>query len=118
MLFLVVSTPRPEQPSTVSKRRLGFWRWLDPLLQSGAARCGYARAGRGAVVIFDVDSNETLHRLLNEWGEIIPATFDVYPLVDIPASQAFLASAGKPSKGLKEAKPGKKAKGVARVGKT
>ena len=127
VLFLVVSTPRPEQPSTVAKRRQGFWRWLEPLLQAGNARCGYARTGRGAVVIFDIDSNETLHRLLNEWGEIIPATFDVYPLVDIPASKAFLAAsgvakqdakadkAGKSGKATKSSKSGKKAKGDTRA---
>jgi hypothetical protein len=40
--------------------------------------------------LFDVDSNETLHRLLNEWSEIIPAGFDLYPLIDTAAARAFL----------------------------
>ena len=43
----------------------------------------------GWVVLFDVPDNETLHRLMNEWAEIIPATFEVYPLIDTGAAQAF-----------------------------
>ena len=92
MLFLVISTPRPEKPSTMAASRQAFWHWMDPHLKSGLAQCSYARTGRGAVAVFNVDSNETLHRLLNEWAEIIPATFDVYPLVDISASRKLLAN--------------------------
>ena len=51
-------------------------------LERGLAKSFYARTGRGAVALFDVDSNETLHGLLNEWAEIIPAEFDIYPLID------------------------------------
>ena len=50
----------------------------------------WARAGRGAVVLFDVPDNETLHRLMNEWAEIIPAHFDVYPLIDPDKAKAYL----------------------------
>jgi len=53
--------------------------------------------------VFDVDSNETLHRLLNEWAEIIPATFEVYPLIDVEASRKFLAKQTKPAKRFKSA---------------
>ncbi|MFN0314514.1 MAG: DUF3303 domain-containing protein [Burkholderiales bacterium] len=91
MLFMVVSTPRPEKPSAMTRLRQSFWRWIDPHLKSGMARWTYARCGRGAVALFDVDSNATLHRLLNEWAEIIPANFDVYPLVDVAQSRKFLA---------------------------
>jgi hypothetical protein len=90
MLFLVVSAPRPEKPSSVAAARLGFWRWMAPHLESGVALCAYGRTGRGAVAVFNVDSNETLHRLLSEWAEIIPAQFDVYPLVDVAASRKLL----------------------------
>ena len=47
--------------------------------------------------MLDVDSNEALHRILNEWADIIPAHFDVYPLVDLAATQKMLAeqAAGK-----------------------
>ena len=71
-------------------RRQRYWRWIEPLQKSGAVRWVYARTGRGAVVLFDVDSNETLHRLLNERGEIIPATFEIYPLIDAKAAKQFL----------------------------
>ncbi len=94
MLFMVISTPRPEQPSRMTKLRLAFWRWIDPHLASGLVRWTYARTGRGAVALFDVDSNETLHRLLNEWAEIIPAQFDIYPLIDVEQSRRFLQRQG------------------------
>jgi hypothetical protein len=33
-----------------------------------------------------------LHRILNEWADIIPAEFAVYPLVDLEAPQKMLAA--------------------------
>ena len=92
MLFLVISTPRPDKPTTLVDARSKYWEWMNPLLESGMAKSVYARAGRGAVALFDVDSNETLHRLMNEWAEIIPAHMDVYPLLDVDAAKSFLAS--------------------------
>ncbi len=92
MLFLVISTPRPEKPTTLVDARSKYWDWMNPLLANGMAKSVYARAGRGAVALFDVDSNETLHRLMNEWAEIIPAHMDVYPLLDVDAAKSFLAS--------------------------
>jgi muconolactone delta-isomerase len=92
MLFLVISTPRPEKPSTLIDARSRYWDWMNPLLESGMARSVYARAGRGAVALFDVDSNETLHRLMNEWADIIPAHMEVYPLLDVATAKDFLAS--------------------------
>ena len=35
-------------------------------------------------------TNETLHRLLNEWAELIPATFEVLPLIDAGNAKAYL----------------------------
>jgi muconolactone delta-isomerase len=92
MLFLIISTPRPERPTTVIEARSRHWVWLRPMLDSGMCRSIHARAGRGAVALFDVDSNEALHRVMNEWADIIPATFDVYPLINPDAAQAYLAS--------------------------
>jgi len=92
MLFLVISTPRPERPTTLVDARSKYWEWMNPLLASGMAKSVYARAGRGAVALFDVDSNETLHRLMNEWADIIPAHMDVYPLLDVDAAKSFLAT--------------------------
>jgi muconolactone delta-isomerase len=90
MLFLVVSTPRADRPTEMAPRRRDYWRWLAPLQAAGTCRHVFARAGRGAVAVFEVASNEELHRLLNEWAEIIPAHFDVYPLIDTAAAKAYL----------------------------
>ncbi len=92
MLFLVISNPRPERPSEVAKARQGFWPWMSAYQAQGICKHIYPRVGRGAVAIFDVESNEVLHRILNEWAEIIPAQFETYPLVDRAATKAVLAA--------------------------
>ena len=92
MLFLVVSTPRPERPSDLAATRQSFWPWIAKYQASGACRHVYARVGRGAVAVFDVESNEVLHRILNEWADIIPAHFDAYPLLDVDAAKQLLAA--------------------------
>jgi len=91
-LFLVVSTPRPERPSEQAARRQTFWPWINQYEASGVCKHIYPRVGRGAVAVFGVDSNDQLHRILNEWADIIPAEFDVYPLVDIEATRKMLAA--------------------------
>lgn len=90
MLFMVISTPRPEPPSTMTGKRQAYWRWLSPLQESGMCKGVWARTGRGAIALFDVPDNETLHRLMNEWAEIIPAHFEVYPLIDPDKAKAYL----------------------------
>ena len=95
MLFLVISSPRPERPSAVASRRRAFWRWLDPKLKSGTALFAYARVGRGLVTAFDVRSHEELHALLNEWADLIPAQFEVLPLIDPARAKRFLAKKGR-----------------------
>lgn len=92
MLFLVISTPRPERPSDLAATRQTFWPWIHGYEQRGVCKHIYARVGRGAAAIFDVDSNETLHIILNEWADIIPAHFDTYPLVDLAATKQMLAA--------------------------
>jgi len=92
MLFLVVSTPRPERSSDVAAARQSFWPWIATYRTSGVCRQIYPRVGRGAVAIFDVASHADLHRILNEWADIIPAHFDTYPLVDIATTEALLAA--------------------------
>jgi hypothetical protein len=92
MLFLVISTPRPERPSDVLQDRHRYWEWLAPLRAAGTVRSVHARVGRGAVVLFEVDSHATLHRLVNEWADIIPAQFDIHPLLDADAATAFLGA--------------------------
>jgi hypothetical protein len=33
-----------------------------------------------------------LHKILNEWADIVPAHFDVYPLIDAQAANRALAA--------------------------
>lgn len=91
MLIMVITTPRADPPSTMTRRRQKLWRWIAPLVKSRRVQWVYARPGRGAVALFDVASHEQLHALLNEWAEIIPATFELYPLIEAAAAQRFLA---------------------------
>ncbi len=95
MLFLVISNPRAEPPSSVVAARQRYWDWIAPLQASGEVRFVYARVGRGAVVLFDVPSNEVLHQRLNEWQDIIPVQFETYPLIDPEAAQQFLRTGGR-----------------------
>ena len=48
MLFLVISTPRPERPSEWAAARRKSWDWWEPLEKKGVVKWYYARAGRGA----------------------------------------------------------------------
>lgn len=92
MLFLVISNPRPERPSELAATRQTFWPWIARYQEQGICKHIYARIGRGAVAVFEVESNLVLHRILNEWADIIPAEFDTYPLVDVAATKSLLAS--------------------------
>ena len=90
MLFMVISTPRPEKPSVVTPSRQAYWEWLAPLQKKGMCKGVWARTGRGAIALLDVPDNETLHKLLNEWAEIIPATFELYPVIDPGPAKDYL----------------------------
>ena len=90
MLFLVISTPAPVRPCMVTQSREQFWRWIAPLEESGTVKSFYARPGRGAVVALEVATNEALHALLNQWAEMIPATFEMHPLIDAASARHFL----------------------------
>jgi muconolactone delta-isomerase len=92
MLFLVVSTPQPERPSELARARQSFWPWMEKYQASGVCRHVYARAGRGAVAMLDVEGNEALHKILNEWTDIIAAHFATYPLVEVQRARELLAS--------------------------
>ena len=85
MLFLVISTPRPEKPTSMASTRHSYWDWMNPLLESGLAVSVHARVGRGAVALFDVDSTETLHRLMNEWVTLcLPIWMSTHCLIKTP----------------------------------
>jgi hypothetical protein len=94
MLFLVISDPRPERPSSVTAARQSYWTWIQPLIDKGEVRSVHAKVGRGAVVLFDVPSNEVLHAHLNAWADIIPARFDVHALIDPANARRFLDTQG------------------------
>jgi hypothetical protein len=94
MLFLVISEPRPERPSSVRAARQSYWTWIQPLIDTGEVRSVHAKVGRGAAVLFDVPSNEALHTHLNAWAEIIPARFEVHALIDPANAQRFLDEQG------------------------
>jgi hypothetical protein len=64
---------------------------VEDKLERGVARSFYPRTGRGAVAVFDVESHETLHRLLNEWMDAVPAEFQILPLMEPESIVAFLA---------------------------
>ena len=91
MLFLVISHPVPDRPSRAAANRRKYWRWIAPKLRSGEALWAYPKVGRGVVTAFEVDSHEALHALLNEWAEMIPASFEVVPLVDPGKAKRYLA---------------------------
>jgi len=61
-------------------------------LARGSCRHIYARIGRGVIAVFDVADNDALHRILNEWADIIPAHFDAYPLIEVDAAQRMLTA--------------------------
>lgn len=80
MLFLVISTPPPTRPKEVKDIRLQLRAWIKDLKTKKKVISFYPRVGRGAVVIFDVASNDELHELLTQWLNILPVNFDIYPL--------------------------------------
>ncbi|WP_456473924.1 DUF3303 family protein [Candidatus Pyrohabitans sp.] len=89
MLFLVVSSPETAKPEEVKAARLKFREWIASL-EEEKLLCFYPRVGRGSVVIFDVASNDELHRLLTEWSAIVPASFEVYPLATPEKAEEML----------------------------
>lgn len=81
MHYLVISTPAPTKPSIAREGQAAFWAWLDPLTKNGVAKHVYTKLGRGAVIIFDVQGPEDIHKLVNQWSECVPATFEVEALL-------------------------------------
>ncbi len=82
MLFLVISTPRPDRPEDIAASRQDFRSWIGRLTKDAKVRSFHPRVGRGAVVIFDVAETEELHSLLTQWSNIVPAQHDIYPLLE------------------------------------
>jgi hypothetical protein len=102
MLFMVISTPRPDQPSKMRPSQRGWWDWIRPLQGSGIVQAVYVKIGRGAAVVFEVESNEQLHDLVNQWSEHIPAEFQVLPLARAEHQERIARAAGR---GPRRSKP-------------
>ena len=77
MNFLVISTPMAQKPSLARDNQKQWWDWINHLQSIGVAKHIYTKLGRGAVVIFDVQQHEDVHKLVNQWAECVPATFEV-----------------------------------------
>ena len=99
MHFLVISTPAAAKPSDIRGGQKQWWDWINALIAQGTAKHVYTKLGRGAVIIFDVDSHETLHKLVNQWAESVPATFEVEALLPME-HQRSIARAGTNPMGL------------------
>jgi hypothetical protein len=78
MLFLVVSTPRPERPSELVGTRQSFWPWIAGYQAHGVCRHIYACAGRGAVAVLDVSTTRCIESSMS--GRILsPRTSILFP---------------------------------------
>ncbi|OGW50515.1 MAG: hypothetical protein A2078_02595 [Nitrospirae bacterium GWC2_57_9] len=89
MLFLVISAPRRSKmtPELV-EARLAFRQWIKSLKKQVASF--YPRAGRGAVVIFDLGTRKDLTQMLRRWRTFVSARLDVYPLQEPAISETEL----------------------------
>jgi muconolactone delta-isomerase len=91
MLVLVISTPHPSRPDDVKGARAEFRSWIRDLKSGNKVLCFYPRAGRGSVVILDISSNDELHELLTQWLNIVPVSFDIYPLATPAEAEKLLS---------------------------
>lgn len=90
MLFLIISNPHPSKPIDVKKMRLKFRSWINDLKSQNKVISFYPIVGRGSVVIFDVNSNEELHKFMTQWLDIIPVNYNIYPLITSTETEVVL----------------------------
>ena len=90
MLYLLISSPHPSKPEDVKNARLKFRAWINELKSKNKVVFFYPRVGRGSVVIFDVSSNDELHELMTQWTNIVPVSFDIYPLATPSEAEELL----------------------------
>jgi muconolactone delta-isomerase len=86
----MISTPHPSKPEDVKNARLEFRSWINDLKSKNKISCFYPRVGRRSVVIFDVSSNDELHKLMTQWTNIVPVNFDIYPLATPSEAEELL----------------------------
>ena len=89
MLFKAIPHTRLEAPYLKS-RSSHYSDWFKPFLEFRQSLSKYARVGCRGSSNFDMNFNLTLHRLIDEWGEIVADKFDIYPLVDPELAKAYL----------------------------
>ena len=90
MLYLATSTPHPSKPKDVKGARLEFRSWIKDLKSRNKVVCFYPKIGRGSVVIFDVSSNDELHKLLTQWLNMVSVSFDICPLATPAEAEELL----------------------------
>ncbi len=90
MLYLLISTLYPSKPKEVKAARLEFRSWIEDLKSKNKIVCFYPKMGRGSVVIFGVSSNDELHKLMTQWLNIVPVSFDIYNLVTPSKAEELL----------------------------
>jgi hypothetical protein len=90
MLFAVISNPHPSKPEDVKNARVGFRSWIADLESKNRVVSFYPKVGRGSIVIFDISSNDELHKLLTQWLNIVPVSFEIYPLATPSEAQELL----------------------------
>jgi len=91
MLYLLMSTPYPSRPEDAKGARVEFRSWIGELKSRNKVICFYPKVGRGSVVIFDLSSHDELHELLTQWLDIVPASFDIYPLATPSEAERLLS---------------------------
>ena len=87
---MLVSTPHPSKPDEARDARIAFRAWIDDLKAKRKVIHFYYRVGRGIAAVLDVESNDELHTIMTQWGNIVPVTFDVYPLVSPSGAEGVL----------------------------
>jgi len=90
MLFLIISNPHPSKPEESKTVRLEFRHWIKALETEKKVLYAFPRVCRGYAAVFDVVGNEELHEFLTKWSNIIPVSFDIYPLVSPETSERLL----------------------------
>ncbi len=83
MLYMVSSDPYFSNNKEVAPTRKNFKEWIDGLKSQKKIIQTYHKMGKGSVVVFDVESNNELHKLMVQWLDIvmIPVKFEITPLV-------------------------------------
>jgi hypothetical protein len=78
-----MSDPYFANNKDVSPTRKRFKIWIDDLKSQNKIIQTYHKMGKGSVVLFDVASNDELHKLMVQWLDIvsIPVKFEIIPLV-------------------------------------